>query len=152
VTTGLVYSGPIELPHGSTTVNAIAYAAGVARSAVSSATYQIVAPPPALTVVRGGYVLNRRTNKITQNVSVQNTGTSAVVGPIYLVLDTLSVNTALTNSAGVTANTPPLGSPYVLTSSGILAAGASVSFSLEFAVPASGGITYTTRVLAGATP
>lgn len=92
-----------------------------------------------LTVTRGGLVLNRRTNQVTQQVTLKNVSPHNLTGPVYLVLDSLSSNTTLVNANGTTG-----GSPYV-TSAGDLAAGASVTLTLTFTNPASGGITYNTR-------
>ncbi len=107
----------------------------------------------SLSITRSGYTLNRRTNQMVQTVTVKNSGATAVTGPVYLVLDSLSTNTSLANAAGTTSNVIPTGSPYVSVSSGNLAAGASVVVSLSFTVPASGGITYNPRTLTdGTTP
>jgi hypothetical protein len=105
----------------------------------------------SLNITRGGYALNRRTNRITQAVTISNTGTTAVVGPVCLVLDWLSSNTTLGNAAGMTANVVPAASPYIWASAGNLAPGASTTVSLEFSVPAWGGITYTPRMLTDGT-
>ncbi|HLH55243.1 MAG TPA: alkaline phosphatase family protein, partial [Verrucomicrobiae bacterium] len=64
-------------------------------------------------ITRGGDVLNRRLNKISELVTVFNNSSVPIVGPINLVLDNLSGNTSLSNSAGTTANNAPLGSSYV---------------------------------------
>jgi aryl-phospho-beta-D-glucosidase BglC (GH1 family) len=105
-----------------------------------------------LTITRSGYTLNRRTNRMVQTVTVSNPTAAAVTGPIYLELDALSNNTTLLNATGtVSLGVPTGGNPYVLISSGNLASNASVSISLEFAVPASGSITYDARILTGIT-
>lgn len=103
--------------------------------------------PTPLTITRSGYTLNRRTNRVVQTVTVSNPTTAAVTGPIYFVTDSLSNNTTLVNATGTTSQLVPTGSPYVLVSSGDLASKASVSLSLEFSVPTSGGITYDARTL-----
>jgi hypothetical protein len=101
----------------------------------------------SLTVSRSGFTLNRRTGRVIQQVTIQNIGSTTVAGPIYLALDNLSSNTSLANSVGTTSATPPAGSPYALVSSVDLAAGSSTTASLEFTIPTSGGITYTSRTL-----
>jgi hypothetical protein len=89
---------------------------------------------------------------MVQQVTLTNTTDSTIAGPICLALDSLSSNTSLTNAAGTTVN-PPAGSPFVIASSTDLAPGATVSVTLQFTSPASGGITYATRVITGtATP
>lgn len=114
-----------------------------------------MAPQPAanivtgtMSVTRSGFVLNRRTGRVTQQVSISSNSTVPLTAPIYLALDSLSSNTTLANSAGTTVNAPA-GSPYVLVSNSDLAPGASLNVSLEFTAPSSGGITYTPRALSG---
>ena len=82
-------------------------------------------------------------------VHIQNTGSVAVPGPLYLVLDNLSSNATLNNAAGTTAVLAPLGSPYVRVNldGNSLAAGDSASVQLDFSDPSLQPISYTTRVL-----
>jgi hypothetical protein len=103
-----------------------------------------------LSATRGGYSYNRRIARMVQPVTITNIGALPIIGPISLVLDNLSSNTSLTNGTGMTVNNTPTGSPYILVSNGTLAPGASVSVSLQFANPAAGSITYTTRIITGA--
>ncbi len=102
-----------------------------------------------LDVARGSLTVNRRTNTVAQPVTITNRGSSAIAGPIVLAIDNLSSNTSLTNSAGATANNAPAGSPYVTVSTNGLAAGASVTVTLQFTLPTSGSVTYTTRTITG---
>jgi hypothetical protein len=109
-----------------------------------------------VTVARGGYVYDRRTQLFVQQVQLTNTGTTPVSGPVWLVLDTLSANASLYNAAGTTANFPPLGSPYIGINIGgdnVLSPGETATVMLEFTDPTRGAINYTARVLSGmATP
>ena len=106
---------------------------------------------PTMSITPGGYVLNRRTNMITQTVTVTNLLSTPIVGPIYLAAGNLSANTALTH-VGVTASSAPVGSPYVLVTAGSLAAGASVNVTLQFTPPTSGGISDSLFVINSSTP
>jgi hypothetical protein len=75
-----------------------------------------------------------------------------VSGPVWLVLDNLSSDAALYNSAGTTANFPPLGSPYIGVNVGgdnVLSPGETATVTLDFTDASRGGISYTARVLAG---
>jgi hypothetical protein len=99
-------------------------------------------------VARSGYSYSIVTKRYAQTVTVTNNSASAIAGPISLVLDDLSSNATLVNSAGTTECAAPLGSPYVAVP-GPLAPGASAAVVLQFSDPAKTGITYTTRVLAG---
>jgi hypothetical protein len=82
-------------------------------------------------------------------VRIQNTGSVAVPGPLYLVLDNLSSNATLDNAAGTTSVLAPLGSPYVLVSldGDSLAPGDSAVAQLDFSDPSLQPISYTSRVL-----
>lgn len=104
-----------------------------------------------IVLAKGGIALNRRTNRWVQTNTLTNTTLSPIAGPLYLVLDGLSVTATLANGAGVSTNVAPLGSPYVqvLGSGGSLAPGASVSAILEFFNPTRSGILYTGRILSG---
>ena len=108
--------------------------------------------PTPFSITRSGFTLNRRTNRMVQTVTVRNTSSNTVTGPTYLVLDSLSSNTILANATGTTSKLVPTGSPYVQVTAGSLAPQASVSVSLEFTVPASGGITYDARTSSGSAP
>ncbi len=104
----------------------------------------------SLQISRGGYVLDRRLNKLVQTVTVRNIGSVTIAGPISLALDGLTAGTSLANAAGTTANNAPTGSPYITITSGNLAPGASASVALQFVKPASGGINYVARTITGA--
>ena len=99
-------------------------------------------------VTRGGYVRIPRTTTLSQQVTLTNTGTSAITGPVSLVLDGLTSAT-LTNKTGTTtSSTGTPGSPYV-NGANSLAPNASVSVTLRFNDPTLAAISYQTRVLAG---
>lgn len=105
-----------------------------------------------MNVTRSGFVLNRRTGRVSQQVTLTSLSGVPLSAPICLALDGLSANTTLVNRTGLTTSLPA-GSPYVLVSNADLAPGATLSVSLEFTNPSSGGITYTPRPFSGgATP
>ena len=68
-------------------------------------------------------------------IEVRNTNSQAVTGPIYLVLDEMSLNTTLTNASGVTVNDIPAGTPYIIVSTSGLAPGERASVKFEFSIP-----------------
>ncbi len=107
-------------------------------------SFQLDAQP----ITRGGFVLDRRINKIVQQLTITNNTGAALNGPIDIVLAGLSGNTSLSNATGTTAITSP-GSPYITVQAGSLAAGASASVMLQFARPVSGNITYTAQAVTG---
>ena len=112
----------------------------------------IIPVAQGVTVARSGYVFDRRTQLFVQQVQLTKTGTTPVSGPVWLVLDNLSADATLFNSAGTTVNFPPLGSPYIGVNVGgdnVLSPGETATVALDFVDPSRGGISYTARVLAG---
>ncbi len=99
-------------------------------------------------ITRSGFTWNRALNKFSQTVTITNNGTLPLVGPIQLVVQNLSSNTALSNKTGTTV-TNYAGSSYITVSSAGLAAGASASVQLLFNVPTTGTVTYTPQVVTG---
>ena len=95
---------------------------------------------PSTRINASGYTVNGRAKTAVQTVTMSNALSTPITTPIYLAVGNL--NTTLINSAGTTQNNAPLGAPYVYVASG-LAAGASASVTLQFALPASGGVTDT---------
>ena len=124
---------------------------GQSTNAVTAAAPTLANVFTSLDIQRGGYTVNRRTNIVSQIVTVKNLGSTPVAGPVQLVLDNLT-NSTLTNATGTTANNPPNGSPYITLSSGPLAAGSSATVTLQFNLPSSGGIGYTARTVTGSNP
>ena len=107
----------------------------------------------AVAITRSGFRLNRATGRFVQMVTLKNTSADAHVGPVSLILDGLSANASLATATGTTAHFAPLDSPYLdldVGGDGILGPGEVVTAKLEFFNPTRQGITYTTRVLAGA--
>jgi hypothetical protein len=103
-------------------------------------------------VSASGFVYNRRIGLVVQQVTLINSTASTIAGPICLALENLSSNTSLANAAGTTVNSP-VGSPFVIASSGDLAPGATLNVTLQFTLPSSGGITYAAHTVTGtATP
>ena len=106
-------------------------------------------------VTLGGFRRNLTTGRWMQTVTLRNGGTSALAGPVALVLDNLSANATLFNPSGVTACAAQLGRQFLLVPVGadeVLSPGEVATANLEFVnSQASTAITYTPRVLAGGT-
>ena len=134
-------------------INSTAVNSGLEYNAVSNPARQVfsfqIDAPVAPVLNLSGFSLNRRINKMVQQVTISNPSTVPLVGPVYLVVSSLSGNTSLSNGNGTTANNAPVGNPYVLVSSGDIAPGGAVSVGLQFAKPVSGNITYSATVLSG---
>lgn len=88
-----------------------------------------------------GATLNRSTGKYTGGVTITNTGTTALAGPLWLRLNGLSGGVSLDNASGTDG-----GAPYVLVS-GTLNPGAALNVPLTFTNPARAPITYTPALL-----
>src|SRR4051812_42558674 len=73
----------------------------------------VIPTMPVVTVDAGPQVHKPHTQEVSQVVRIKNEGTSDVPGPLYMVLDNLSVNGSLNDADGVTTVLAPLGSPYV---------------------------------------
>ena len=101
-----------------------------------------------VTVTRGKFQLNPTTGHFTQVITLTNNAPKAIPVPISLVLDNLPDAVTLHDLSGVTSCATPAGSPLITTTSSLAANGGTASITLNFM--AKTGITYTTRVLAGA--
>jgi hypothetical protein len=77
-------------------------------------------------------------------MTVTNTGTTAISGPVQVELTSLSSNATMTNNTG-TFN----GNPYITVSAGTLAPGASVEVTIMFTNPSNGLITFTPDTVSG---
>jgi hypothetical protein len=103
----------------------------------------------SIAIGHGGFTLNPITKRYVQTVTLTNTSAAPVTGPISLVIDGLSSNATVFNPTGITSLMVPAGSPYVNAGTTTLAAGQSVSITLQFTNPSNTAISYTGRVLAG---
>jgi hypothetical protein len=100
-----------------------------------------------LAVTYGGFVYNRTTRHFTQTLTIQNISGAAIAAPIELGLLDLQ-NATLVNQSGTYQ-----GNPYItILSSGSLAAGQILTFSLIFADSTFAPITYTAEFLSGPIP
>jgi hypothetical protein len=107
----------------------------------------------AVTLSRGEILTDSTPGKFIQNVTLTNSGSGAIAGPISLVLDNLSSNASLLNSSGNTlcSSGVPLHHAFVNLNipANTLEPGQSAAFELHFGNPSQQAITYSTRVLAG---
>jgi hypothetical protein len=103
-------------------------------------------------IARSGFRFNASTQRYVQTVSLRNTSSTPVPGPVSLVVDGLSANAVLANRLGVTSCSGRLGSPYAagnIGSDNVLIPGEVATVILEFNNPSNQAITYATRILAG---
>ncbi len=127
------------------------------------ATITVTITPPAGTCAtdisatvavssQGPIKLNKKTGRYTQSLTLKN-GDGAVSGPVSLVLDSLSANATLFNATGTTACAAPSDSPYINVDVGadsVFSPRERATVTLEFTTLSGQAVTYTTRVLAGA--
>ena len=98
------------------------------------------------TAVSGsGLSYNRVSQVYSGTVTVTNTGTAAIAGPINLTFANLTAGVTLVNATGAY-----LGSPYIAASMASLPAGASLTVPVQFKNPGSARIGYTVKTYSGA--
>jgi len=124
----------------------------ISHALIDLGAYEYQAPPTEVTgsisIKASGFTAAGGTN-YTQTLTITNTGTSAINGPIYLLLDNLGgANVQLVNRSGTTLLLAPTGRPY-LTLNGSLAAQGSVKVILKFSNPNRTLISCTPRLFAG---
>jgi hypothetical protein len=101
-----------------------------------------------ITVTRGPYLYSPATHLYEQTVTLTNSGSISIPGPISLVIPGLSGNAKLFNPTGVTTCAVP-GIPYVTDATLSLAPGGSTNVLLYFTDPSHAAFTYGTQVEAG---
>ena len=106
-----------------------------------------------LTISRDTPRLERKTGLYTQHVTIKRSGAGSPPLPLSLVLDGLTSGVTLVGAAGTTAETSPIGSPYVNVSNGsdTVIPTKGLKITLTF-LSRTASINYTPRVLAGAGP
>ena len=99
-----------------------------------------------VSVTRGGFLYNFALKEFVEVLTITNTSSSALVGPLALQLTGLSSNATLVNANGSYQN-----DPYIdfQSSSGSLAAGQSITVTLYFKDPMLQSITYGTQAWQG---
>lgn len=110
-------------------------------------TMHEIAPDNNVAIARGGFVRDRRTGKYVQQITITNNNATALNGPFYYVLDSLSTNATLFNANGSTSVYTPAGSSFITVPGATLAPGASASVTLQFNNPTNAAITYSPRTL-----
>ncbi len=106
-------------------------------------------------VTRTGFTYNRSQATYNQTLTIRNTSSSDLVGPLYIVLENLTPSNGFRGANGAAAantGTTAGGAVYIklpLPASNKLAAGASVSVSLKFS---SNLVNYSVKLVAGPGP
>jgi uncharacterized protein len=116
-------------------------------TANATVTFNVAADVTSQVKVTANTLLwNRATKVFTGTVTVKNTGATAIGGPVELVFNGLPAGITLANKTGVAPN----GSPYLKVSDAGIAAGASVTVSVQFASPNSTLVSYGVKLYSGA--
>jgi hypothetical protein len=103
----------------------------------------------AASVTPGGARYDHASGQFLQTVTIKNTSSQAIAGPVSLVLKNLPAGITAASPAGVTSCST-LGNPFVvLNGGGGLGPGASTTVTLAFHDPSFGAIGYTAGVLSG---
>lgn len=104
---------------------------------------------PMVSVSLGPLNYNPPTKTYSQTVTVTNSGSTALTGPLSLVLAGLTTGATLSDRNGTTVCFAPVGSPYInlnLPANNELGVGKSTDAALLFKAPANTPITFTSRV------
>lgn len=96
-------------------------------------------------------VFHQSTGDYSQIAGLTNQGTSAIQGPIYLVVEDLPAGVAILNKSDATTCYAPLGSPYieVVRKGTSIAPGTTAFVKLQFSDPAGTPIAYTPLTVSG---
>ena len=97
-------------------------------------------------VTQNGFTRNHSTGLWSATLTVMNTSSAPIGGPVQVVLANLTAGVTMTNNTGV------FGYPYITVSAGTLAPGASASVSIQFLNPSNGLINYTPVTYSGGLP
>ena len=100
----------------------------------------------------GGTILYHQESKLyTQDFSLTNDGTEAVIGPVYLILEDIPAGVTLVNESRPTACYAPVGSPYLvaLPNGSTLAPHTTAIVHLVFRDPSGAAISYTPLTVTG---
>jgi hypothetical protein len=104
-----------------------------------------------ITISRGPFRLLPGSGVFTQQLTISNTGSTAIGAPFSIMLSGLSTGVKLTEMSGRTSCAAPTGSPYIQLAGAPLwlYPGQSYAVQLEFTLSGASGITYTPVLLAG---
>ncbi len=105
----------------------------------------VTLPPYSAPAGGSGLSYNRVTQIYSGTLTVTNTGTQAIAGPIQILFTNLSTGVTLVNASGASS-----GSPYLTASATPLVPNASVTVTVLFTNTGTARIGYTPRIYSGA--
>jgi hypothetical protein len=98
----------------------------------------------SIKTANSGLLFNRSTSRFTGTLSITNTGSTALTGPLQVELDGLPAGVTLDNASGSHAN-----APFISASVSSLAPGATLTLPLTFNNPAKVSVTYSAKIYSG---
>jgi hypothetical protein len=101
-------------------------------------------PPSEVTTTASGLAYSRVTQTFSGTVTVMNIGSSAIIGPLQIVINGLPVTVTTMNATGKFA-----GTPYLTVPTTGLAPGQSVTASVQFSNPSNAAIELTPSIYSG---
>jgi hypothetical protein len=118
---------------------------GTAPQLVLIASSAGTVPPAQISATSSGLAYSRVTLTFNGTVTIKNTGSSAINGPLQIVLMSLTPGVTLVNATGNF-----VGSAYITVSlSGSLGPGQSSTVAVQFKNPANAKITFTPIIYSG---
>jgi len=136
------------LPNGTTYFYKVAAVNASGTSPLSTETSGKPAAVNVTSLVKitaTAFQFNRNSRTYNSTVTVQNTSSQSISGPIQLVLTNLPSGITLSNATGSTG-----GNPYITVANGALAAGKSASVSIKIQASSASQISYQSVVYSGA--
>jgi hypothetical protein len=97
-----------------------------------------------IALTRGGFQLNRVTHQYVEQITLTNTGSSPIKGPISMALDGLASNVFLANASGLNTSNLP-GSPLITVYGTSLGSNISANATLSFTNASQQAISYSPR-------
>jgi hypothetical protein len=101
--------------------------------------------PTGLTVTSSGFLFSRATQTFNGTLTVKNTSSASVAGPIEIIFMTLASGVSLVNASGITGGNPFINVPGVAS----LAPGQSAYVNVQFKDPSNAPITFSANALSG---
>lgn len=119
----------------------LAERSGNASAAVEHGQLMVITLPESVEITRGNAVYNRARTTATQSVTVKNTDTAALTGPVRVAFSGLPAGTSVSNASGTTTVNGVENVPFVTVAPNGLAAGASAALPVQFSVTAGSALT-----------
>jgi len=101
-------------------------------------------------VTTSGFIYSRASGGYSGTVTMANSGTSTISGPIQAVFTSISSGLNITNETGAVPASLYSGAPYITATTSTLAPGASISFPIKFTYTGTAPVSFVVKALSGA--